>query len=113
MHEVGLMQQALELALDSARNQGASRIHCLTMRIGPLAGVVPDALRFAFDIVTQGTQAEGAMLEVREVPILCWCAGCSLEFSPPDFVCVCPVCGLLTSDVRQGKELDVVSLEVS
>ncbi len=113
MHEVGLMQQALELALDSARNQGASRIHRLTMRIGPLAGVVPDALRFAFDLVTQGTQAEGATLDVREVPILCWCADCTLEFTPADFVCACPGCGQLSRDIRQGNELDVVSLEVS
>ena len=48
MHEVGLMQDALGLALEEARRQGASRVHQLTLRVGRLAGVEPEALAFAF-----------------------------------------------------------------
>jgi hypothetical protein len=46
---------ALELALGYAQQQGASHIHRLTLRVGQLSGVIPEALRFAFEIVVQGT----------------------------------------------------------
>jgi hydrogenase nickel incorporation protein HypA/HybF len=113
MHEVGLMQQTLELALEAAKLQRASRVHRLTMRIGPLAGVVPDALRFAFEVVTHGTQAEGAALDVQVVAVVCWCSGCAMEFRPADLIFACPNCGHLSSEVRHGAELDLVSVEVS
>jgi hydrogenase nickel incorporation protein HypA/HybF len=71
MHEVGLMQSTLAFALKRAADEGAQRIHRLTMRIGPLSGVVPEALEFAFEVLTQGTIAEGAGFEVERVPIVC------------------------------------------
>ena len=59
MHEVGVMQSALEIALEQAGRQGASRIDCIALRVGPLSGVVPEALEFAFDVVARGTIAAG------------------------------------------------------
>ena len=59
MHEVGVMQSALEIALEQAGRQGASRIDCIALRVGMLSGVVPEALEFAFDVVARGTIAEG------------------------------------------------------
>ena len=64
MHEVGLMQDALEIALEHARGQGARQIHRVWMRVGALSGAAPDALRFAFDVVAGGTMAEGARFDV-------------------------------------------------
>ena len=57
MHEVSLMENALAIALDYAARDGARRIDKLSLRVGPLAGVEPSALQFAFDIVTQDTLA--------------------------------------------------------
>ena len=71
MHEVGLMQTALEIALRHAHRHGAGRIHGRTLRVGPLSGAVPEALEFAFDVIAQGTIAEGARLVIRRVPISC------------------------------------------
>ena len=73
MHEVSLMQSALEIAEEQACSQGATRIHAITLRIGRLAGVVPDALGLAFEVVTAGTRAEGASLEVETVEVVCRC----------------------------------------
>ncbi len=60
MHELSIMQSALSLALDQARQAGAARVHTIRLRIGALSGVVPDALEFAFEALTPGTMAEGA-----------------------------------------------------
>jgi hydrogenase nickel incorporation protein HypA/HybF len=113
MHEVSLMQQALDIALERANDNGGTRIHRLTIRIGPLAGVVTDALRFAFDVVAQGTPAEGAEFVIEDVPIQCWCNPCSREFEPSDYVFRCPTCAQITDDVRHGREFDLASMEVS
>jgi hydrogenase nickel incorporation protein HypA/HybF len=113
MHEVGLMQSAVELAVEAARQRGASRIHKLTLRVGRLAGVEPAALAFAFEAVVAGTPAEGAELVIEDVPATCACLDCGREFEPPDFIFRCPDCGALSSEVRQGRELELASLEVS
>jgi hydrogenase nickel incorporation protein HypA/HybF len=113
MHEVGLMAQAVQMALERAEQNGAARVHHLTLRIGPLAGVEIDALRFAFEVVTQGTAADAAELHIEEVPIRCWCASCAREFQPADFVFRCPECQQLSDDVRQGREFDLISMEIS
>jgi len=113
MHEVGLMQSALELAEEQARLRGAGRIHRITLRIGKLAGVEPEALAFAFHVVTTGTMADGATLGIESVPVVCFCAACRAEFAPEGFVFACPRCGALSQDVRSGQELELTSLEVS
>ena len=113
MHEVGLMQSTLAIALERAADEGAHRIHRLTMRIGPLSGVVPEALEFAFDVLTRGTIAEGATLEVEHLPILCYCPTCRLEFQPDDLFCECPQCLDPRVEVHRGRELELASLEVS
>jgi hydrogenase nickel incorporation protein HypA/HybF len=113
MHEWSVMASALEIALEQTRRQGASRIHSITLRIGELSGVVPEALTFAFESVIAGTPAEGAHLIVEAVPILCRCPRCAEEFHPADVIYECPSCGQISADVRCGRELELASLEVS
>jgi len=113
MHEVGIMENTLAMALKRAADEGAHRIHRLTMRIGPLSGVVPEALEFAFDVLRRGTIADAATLAVEHVPIICGCSTCRIEFQPNDLFCECPRCHHPSGDVRQGRELELASLEVS
>ena len=113
MHEVGLMQTALTMALNHAQAVGASRIHDLTLRVGMASGVVPEALAFAFDIVSAGTAAEGAELRLETIPTRCYCPHCQQEFQPADWVYECPNCHDISTDIRQGQDLELASLEVS
>jgi len=113
MHEVSLMHDTLILAAKEARRAGGSRIHRLMMQVGPLSGVVPESLSFAFEILAKGTMAEGASLEIEAVPIVCHCAGCAREFTSPTMYCECPTCGQPSRDVRRGREMRLCSVEVS
>ena len=113
MHEVGVIQGALDLAIAEAGRHGAHHIHRITLRVGRLAGVEPEALSFAFEVVTAGTMAEGARLEIEAVPVVCHCPDCWDEFRPADFVFACPRCGGLSLEVRHGDELELATLEVS
>lgn len=113
MHEVSLMQDTLILAQQRAKAAQAERIHSLRMRVGALSGVVPESLEFAFEILAKGTMAEGATLCVERVPIVCFCASCDREFPAANLYCECPGCQQPSVDVRQGRELELTSLEVS
>jgi hydrogenase nickel incorporation protein HypA/HybF len=113
MHEVGIMQSVFEIAFTRLRQEKATRIHRLRLRVGALSGVVPEALQFAFEALKEDTPAAKASLDVDYLPVRLVCSRCDLEFGADDFADLCPTCGSPHSSVRQGRELDVVSLEMS
>jgi hydrogenase nickel incorporation protein HypA/HybF len=112
MHELSIMQSALNLALDQARQAGAGRVHAIRLRIGAVSGVVPDALRFAFEALAAGTPAEGAQLIIEDVPARFWCATCDREFEATRMFAECPGCSRLSGELRAGREMELASLEV-
>ena len=101
------------MALETAESKGASRVHALRLRVGTMSGVVPDAMQFAFDLVCQGTMAEGATLVIESVPAACWCGACQAEFECEDFLNECPRCHAMSGELRRGRELDLASVEMS
>ncbi|MBW4621707.1 MAG: hydrogenase maturation nickel metallochaperone HypA [Cyanosarcina radialis HA8281-LM2] len=111
MHEVSIVQKALEIALEQA--QGATKIHALKLRVGELSGVVPEALEFAFEVVVQGTIASEARLEIDRIPVVCHCSTCNLDFQPANLFYECPQCHQISIDIVCGRELEIASLEVS
>lgn len=113
MHEVSLMQSAVDQAFAAANQGGAARIYGIRLKIGAWSGVVPEALQLAFDVVTLGTIAEGATLEVDTISPKCRCATCPLEFEPMDSLAVCPQCGGSRLQMLAGQELELASIEVS
>lgn len=113
MHEVSLMQDALDLALEQAGLQGGARIERLALRLGPLAGVVPEALAFAFDVVTRGTRAEGATLEIEATTIVAFCPTCQHTLETSDLLPVCPACGSAQVEILRGSELELAWIEVT
>lgn len=112
MHELSIMQSALEVALDQARQAGAPRVCSLHLRIGALSGVVPEALEFAFKALTPGTAAEGAELVIEGVAARFWCPTCRREFAAEDMLAECPACHQPSAELRAGRELEVASMEI-
>lgn len=113
MHEVGMMQNVLETAVERAKSEGAQHIRLVQMRVGEASGVVPDSLQLAFDVVKKATIAEDARLQVESVPVICYCTNCNLEFHPTDLLYECPQCHQSYCELRQGNEFELVFLEVS
>ena len=105
MHELSIMEGALNMALEQARQHGASRVHVIRLRIGALSGVVPEALQFAFEALAPGTAAEGAKLEIEHVPARFWCPGCSREFKADDMFAECPECHSPAETCAPGENL--------
>lgn len=80
MHEFSIVMSMLDLAESSAREDGATRIDAIHLEIGALAGVVPEALEFAFQGAREGTMAEHARLEVDYLPAIANCSVCESRF---------------------------------
>lgn len=113
LHEVSIMQEAVRMAVETAKASGASRVLALRLRVGRLSGAVPEAMRFAFDAVCRDTPAEGAALEIEPVTAACWCAHCRKEFDCNEFLGECPDCHAVSGELRRGRELEIAAVEVS
>lgn len=113
MHELSIAVSLLEIAEQRAVEEGAERIARLFLKIGPLSGVVPDALSFAFEVASESTLAEGASLEIENVPVSVFCPACDLEAAVDSIYALrCSTCGSPTHDIRTGNELEITSMEI-
>ena len=113
MHEASLICEVLDTAFTCMREQSANRVHRVRLSVGALSGAVPGALEFAFNALKEGTPAAEASLEIELIPICFFCPACDAEFASDDPISLCPSCGSWKTEVRQGTELKIVSLEVS
>ena len=111
MHEVAIMTEAVRMAAESAQAAGAKRVTALRLRIGVLSGVVPEALQFAWDVVTRETILARAHLDIDSIAAACWCARCDVEFECKDLMNECPRCHDLSGDLRRGRELEIAAVE--
>jgi hydrogenase nickel incorporation protein HypA/HybF len=106
------MQAAMDAALKRAQEAKASRVYAIRLRVGQLSGVVPDALQFAFEALSNGTLAQGATLDIEHVPARFWCGTCQKEFTADDMFAECPGCHGLSLEMRSGRELELASMEI-
>ncbi|MDQ6686933.1 MAG: hydrogenase maturation nickel metallochaperone HypA [Actinomycetota bacterium] len=87
-------------------------VKVVRLRIGRLAGVVPDALTFCFELAAAGTPLEGATLEIEQVHGRAQCRSCGDEFGLVDAFLLCE-CGSADVQLLSGSELSVTSVEVA
>lgn len=111
MHEVGIAQEILQQALTAAEANGISRIARLHLKVGAFSGVVEDALRFSFEVISRETKAEGAALEVDNIPLTAYCLGCGKTSEIEPILFQCPSCGSRRVDILTGQELTLDSIE--
>ncbi|MBY0523620.1 MAG: hydrogenase maturation nickel metallochaperone HypA [Gemmataceae bacterium] len=112
MHELSIALNVLDVAAEEAERQGG-RVIAIHLRMGPLSGVVKEALLSAYELAREISPLADADLVIEDVPLVAHCASCdtpcTLE-SPQELRC--PVCGTGTSRVISGRELEVVALEI-
>lgn len=110
MHEMAVTQSILDIALRHAPD--ASRITRLNLIIGDLAGIVDDSVQFYWDIISQGTIAEGSVLHFERIRTRFHCNACGHEFEPDQRTFECPQCGGAAIVIVAGKEFRLDSIEV-
>jgi hydrogenase nickel incorporation protein HypA/HybF len=90
-----------------------ARVERVNLKIGRLAAVVPDSLRFCFEIVSKDTPLAGAELSIEETPVTARCRDCGERWTIAEPVFTCQACQSGSLEILSGRELDIVSIEVA
>lgn len=109
MHELGITQNIVAIVTEHARGAPVKRV---TLEIGKLSAIMPDAIQFCFDICCQGTILEGAVLEIIEIPGQGICRHCGEEVILSQPFGRCDHCGSVDVAIIKGKELQIKEMEV-
>jgi hydrogenase nickel incorporation protein HypA/HybF len=109
MHEMAITQSVVDAVCEHAAGR---RVHSVRVEVGALCAVVPDSMQFCFELATEGTAADGARLDLDVHPGMARCRTCADEFELDDPILLCH-CGSADVDVLAGRELKILSMEVS
>ena len=115
MHELSIALSILDVAEEEVEHHGGARVEAIHIRLGPLAGVVKEALLSAYELASERTPFEHSRLVIEDVPIVVYCSKCQAERRPVDSVhwFCCAVCGTPASQVLHGRELELAALELA
>jgi hydrogenase nickel incorporation protein HypA/HybF len=114
MHELSISMCILDVVEEEAARQGDARVSAVHLKLGPLSGVVKEALLASFDMARRGTSLEGCELIIEEMPIIIDCATCGAQQRAVSIqhLC-CATCGTPAEKITGGRELEVCALELS
>ena len=114
MHEMGIALQIIEIATASIPpNLAKVRIEKVNLKIGKLAAVVPESLRFCFDVAVKETPLEGAKLAIEEVSVVAICKDCDTQWTITGPAFNCANCDSGSIEIISGRELDIESIEIA
>ena len=113
MHEISLAQSVLQIIEDHSKSDNFTHVTAVWLEIGALAGVEPDALRFCFDAVTRNSLAQGARLEIVDIPGSGWCPQCRDTVAMQERYSACPRCGGYQLRATGGTQMRVRELETN
>jgi hydrogenase nickel incorporation protein HypA/HybF len=112
MHELSIAMSIVDMAQEEAERRDV-KIDAVHLDLGPLSGLVAEALLFSYEVACRGTRLEGSRLVINKVPIEVYCPDCKTQrtLSSMQWFC-CPECSTPTSEVIHGRELSITALEV-
>ena len=113
MHELSIAASIVDSVTESAAAYPGARVKEVRLRIGSLASVIEDSLQFCWEITIEGTPLEGSKLVVKVLPVVVYCHACGRDGELESLQSFrCPHCDEPASDLRQGRELEIESIEI-
>ena len=112
MHEQGIVESLLALALENAEKAHATKIVRIHLVVGELSGVLEEAVDFYFSFLSRGTIAAEARIFYMHIPAQLRCRNCDTIFLPEKLNLNCPKCHEQQVEIVAGRELYIDSMEV-
>jgi hydrogenase nickel incorporation protein HypA/HybF len=113
MHELSIALSILDIAAEEAERHGGARVAAVHLKLGPLAGVVKEALLSAYELAREGSPLAGSRLVIEETPIVAYCPTCAADRPVVSMQCLwCATCGTPAAEVAGGREMEIVALEI-
>jgi len=113
MHELSLIEGIIDIILAELPKHNISKVESISLRIGEMRQVVPDALHFGFECMSKNTPLEDAELRIENIPIKGKCPQCKHEFILNNWFGNCPKCQSTNIEIISGKELEIAEFEGS
>ncbi|MGB7266273.1 MAG: hydrogenase maturation nickel metallochaperone HypA [Terracidiphilus sp.] len=113
MHELSIAASIVEAVTESASAYPGARVKEVRLRVGALASVVEDSLQFCWELATEDSPLAGSTLAINRLPVIIHCDQCGIDAEIEGVQSFrCPRCGEPAADLRQGRELDIESIEL-
>jgi len=112
LHEMALMAGVFDIIRQYTTGLPDKKVISVTLVVGEMTNAIPEALESAFTVFALGTNAEGAELVIKEIPLTARCRECAWEGKTEKHLFICPECSALGLEIRSGREMFVESLEV-
>jgi hydrogenase nickel incorporation protein HypA/HybF len=113
MHEMSLVQSVLDIVAEYAGKHGFSRVTSIRLSFGKASSVVPAAMTFAFEVLSEGTIAQSAKLDFDIKPVVIYCMACEKDIEVVSYEAVCPLCSGTEVMLTGGtEELKLIEMEV-
>jgi hydrogenase nickel incorporation protein HypA/HybF len=112
MHELSIAMSLVDAVQEEAARRKA-QVQSVHVKVGRLSGVVKDALLSSYEMACFETSLQGSRLIIEEVPVVVYCPNCQTNRNVnAEQWFICSECGSPTPEVVQGKELEMVALEI-
>ena len=113
MHELSIITSVVESVIESLADYPGAKVKEARLRVGALASVIEDSLQFCYQIATEDTPLAGSTLVVNVLPVVMHCDPCGKDVTLASLQSFrCPMCGEPVGDLRQGRELEIDSIEI-
>ncbi|QTA79124.1 Hydrogenase maturation factor [Desulfonema limicola] len=114
MHEMGIAMQLVEIASAAIPGDMENiQVEKVNLKLGKLSSVVPDSLRFCFEIITKETLLAGAELCIQEIEVTARCNDCNAEWTITGPAFSCEKCKSGNITIVSGQELEISSIEIA
>jgi hydrogenase nickel incorporation protein HypA/HybF len=112
MHELAVTQSVLQIALQHAGEGCRCRVTDLYLVVGQLSSMVDESVQFYWNIISEGTAAEGANLHFKRIPAEMQCRDCSQRYALGGDEFTCPTCGSASVRLVSGDEFYLEAIEI-
>lgn len=113
MHELSIVSSVVESVIESLAAYPGAKVKEVRLRVGVLASVIPESLEFCYGIASEDTPLAGSKLVVNLLPVVVHCAHCAQDVELEGVQSFrCPRCHEPCDDMRQGRELEIESIEI-
>lgn len=113
MHEMGIVLEIIKIASESVpKEANGAVIKQINLQIGKLSAIVPESLKFCFDIASKETAAAGATLNIEVMPVMAKCKDCGAKWEITGPAFVCQACDSASIAILSGREMDIKSIEI-
>jgi hydrogenase nickel incorporation protein HypA/HybF len=113
VHELSIVSSIVDSVTETLASYPGARVKEVRLRVGAMASVLEDSLQFCYEIATEGTPLAGSVLMVKTIPVKMYCSKCAEDVEIASLQSFrCPRCEEPVTDMRQGRELEIDSIEI-